>query len=112
MLLNVKTTAATLLLLAITVAPAVAQDPPPRWPDGTIGLGSTPGAEGYWQEVERTYAALCGQALARLAPYGCCRLGALLEAPLEAVRIHSTFPVPSLRNRIRCPSSRGRELCT
>jgi hypothetical protein len=61
MLLNVKTTAATLLLLAMTGAPSLAQEPPskpspqpapqppPRWPDGTIGLGSTPGAEGYWQ---------------------------------------------------------------
>ena len=29
--------------------PSLGQDPPPRWPDGTVGLGSTPGAKGYWQ---------------------------------------------------------------
>ena len=61
MLLNMKTTAAAVFLLAMATVPAFAQeqgqgkaaaanvDPPPRWPDGTIGLGSTPGAEGYWQ---------------------------------------------------------------
>jgi hypothetical protein len=37
-------------------------------------------AERFWEEVEQSYEALCGQALARLAPYGRCRLGALVAA--------------------------------
>lgn len=37
-------------------------------------------AEHYWEEVERTYTALCDRARAHLAPYGSCRLGALVEA--------------------------------
>jgi hypothetical protein len=49
MLKLVKTTTATVLLFAIVACPAFGQDPAPQWPDGTVGLGSTPGAEGYWQ---------------------------------------------------------------
>lgn len=37
-------------------------------------------AEHYWEEVERAYTALCDRAQAHLAPYGRCRLGALVEA--------------------------------
>ncbi len=37
-------------------------------------------AEQHWEMVERTYARLAAQALARLEPYGPCRLSALIEA--------------------------------
>lgn len=37
-------------------------------------------AEGFWDEVERAYDALCAEALERLAPYGPCRLKELVEA--------------------------------
>ena len=49
MLLNGKITAAFVLMFAMAAGPSFGQDPPPRWPDGKVGLGSTPGAEGYWQ---------------------------------------------------------------
>ncbi|MBX0328305.1 hypothetical protein K2Z83_11525 [Oscillochloris sp. ZM17-4] len=35
-------------------------------------------AEGYWDQVEQSHAALCRQALDHLAPYGACRLRALI----------------------------------
>jgi hypothetical protein len=40
-------------------------------------------AESFWEQVERTYVALCEQALALLAPYGSCRLGALIHTQRE-----------------------------
>jgi hypothetical protein len=37
------------ILAALAAAPAVAQNPAPRLPDGRVSLGSTPGSIGYWE---------------------------------------------------------------
>ena len=84
MLLNVKTTAATLLLLAMTGAPAFAR-------------------------IHRRDGPMAPSVSARRqVPRGIGKSGL---AP-AAVRILSTFPAPSLRNRIRFPSSPGPGQCT
>ena len=49
MLMSLKTTAAMVFLFALVVLPALAQEPPPRLSDGTVALGSSPDAKGYWQ---------------------------------------------------------------
>ncbi|NTU83361.1 MAG: hypothetical protein HGA45_28995 [Chloroflexales bacterium] len=52
-------------------------------------------AERSWEEVERTYNALCCQAIQRLAPYGNCRLSALVQAQ----RDHDITIFAQLRER-------------
>lgn len=52
-------------------------------------------AEPFWEEVERAYRALCGLALERLAPYGRCRLLALVEAQ----RDHDVAALALMRER-------------
>ncbi|GAB4431285.1 MAG: hypothetical protein OHK0015_17560 [Chloroflexi bacterium OHK40] len=58
-----------------------ARTAPENW--GSLSLERLAGfelrAEPFWAQVEQTHAGLCSRALARLAPYGPCRLQQLVE---------------------------------